>query len=46
MRRFSLAAAALFAADGLELGVRDSFLKHAAPEGVVFARFVTMYRPA
>ena len=32
-----VAAERAFAADGLELGVQGSFLKHAAPEGIVFA---------
>ncbi|MFN3584787.1 DUF4440 domain-containing protein [Phenylobacterium sp.] len=32
-----VAAERAFAADGLELGVRDSFLKHSAPEGIVLA---------
>jgi ketosteroid isomerase-like protein len=32
-----VAAERAFAADGLELGVQASFLKHSAPEGVVFA---------
>jgi len=32
-----VAAERAFAADGLALGVRDSFLKHAAPEGIVLA---------
>lgn len=32
-----VAAERAFAADGLALGVRDSFLKHSAPEGIVFA---------
>jgi ketosteroid isomerase-like protein len=32
-----VAAERAFAADGLELGVQASFLKHSAPEGIVFA---------
>lgn len=32
-----VAAERAFAADGLELGVQASFLKHAAPDGIVFA---------
>jgi len=32
-----VAAERAFAADGLALGVRDSFLKHSAPEGIVLA---------
>lgn len=32
-----VAAERAFAADGLELGVQGSFLKHSAPEGIVFA---------
>ena len=32
-----MAAERAFAADGLELGVQASFLKHAAPDGIVFA---------
>jgi ketosteroid isomerase-like protein len=31
-----VAAERAFAADGLAMGVRDSFLKHSAPEGIVF----------
>ncbi|CAN5832730.1 hypothetical protein BH11PSE1_BH11PSE1_12940 [soil metagenome] len=31
-----VAAERAFAADGLGLGVRDSFLKHSAPEAIVF----------
>lgn len=31
-----VAAERAFAADGLELGVQGSFLKHSAPEGIVF----------
>ena len=31
-----VAAERAFAADGLALGVRDSFLKHSAPDGIVF----------
>jgi ketosteroid isomerase-like protein len=32
-----VAAERAFAADGLELGVQGSFLKHSAPEGMIFA---------
>lgn len=32
-----VAAERAFAADGLELGVQASFLKHSAPEGILFA---------
>lgn len=32
-----VAAERAFAADGLELGVQASFLKHSAPDGIVFA---------
>jgi len=32
-----VAAERAFAADGLELGVQGAFLKHAAPDGIVFA---------
>ncbi|PMU82579.1 hypothetical protein C1Y30_31420, partial [Pseudomonas sp. GW704-F3] len=32
-----VAAERAFAADGLTLGVRDSFLKHSAPEAVVLS---------
>jgi ketosteroid isomerase-like protein len=32
-----VAAERAFAADGLAMGVRDSFLKHSAPEGIVLA---------
>jgi len=32
-----VAAERAFAADGLALGIRDSFLKHAAPEAIVLA---------
>jgi hypothetical protein len=39
-----VAAERAFAADGLELGVRDSFLKYAAPEGIVLAPGPTLAR--
>ena len=32
-----VAAERAFAADGLAMGIRDSFLKHSAPEAIVFA---------
>nr|QQZ50525.1 hypothetical protein JKL49_02920 [Phenylobacterium glaciei] len=32
-----VAAERAFAADGLALGIRDSFLKHSAPDAIVFA---------
>lgn len=32
-----VAAERAFAADGLAMGIRDSFLKHSAPTGIVFA---------
>jgi ketosteroid isomerase-like protein len=41
-----VAAERAFAADGLALGVRDSFLKHAAPEGIVLSPEPTLAQAA
>ena len=41
-----VAAERAFAADGLALGIRDSFLKHAAPEGIVFGPEPVLARAA
>lgn len=41
-----VAAERAFAADGLELGIQASFLKHAAPEGIVFAPEPVLARAA
>jgi ketosteroid isomerase-like protein len=41
-----VAAERAFAADGLAMGVRDSFLKHAAPEGIVLSPEPTLARAA
>ena len=41
-----VAAERTFAADGLALGIRDSFLKHAAPEGIVFGPEPVLARAA
>ncbi|WP_374469432.1 DUF4440 domain-containing protein [Phenylobacterium sp.] len=41
-----VAAERAFAADGLALGVRDSFLKHSAPEGIVLAPDPTLAKAA
>jgi hypothetical protein len=41
-----VAAERAFAADGLALGVRDSFLKHSAPTGIVLAPEPTLAKAA
>jgi len=41
-----VAAERAFAADGLAMGVRDSFLKHSAPEGIVLTPDPTLARAA
>lgn len=41
-----VAAERAFAADGLALGVRDSFLKHSAPDGIVLAPEPTLAKAA
>lgn len=41
-----VAAERAFAADGLALGVRDSFLKHSAPEGIVLTPDPTLAKAA